>query len=62
MIVEVKHPERGAFKTVGNPIRLSDSVVDVETSPGLGEHNAEIFGDLGISTEELDELKSTGII
>jgi formyl-CoA transferase len=61
-VVEVKHPERGAFKTVGNPIRLSANTVDVETSPGLGEHTAEIFGELGIDSAELEELRSAGVV
>ena len=61
-VVEVKHPERGAFKTVGCPIRLSDSPVDIVTSPGLGEHSAEIYGDLGIDAAELEELKTAGVI
>ncbi|MBV9800528.1 MAG: formyl-CoA transferase [Solirubrobacterales bacterium] len=46
MIVEVEHPERGKFKTVGCPFRLSDSPVEIVRSPLLGEHNAEIVGEL----------------
>jgi formyl-CoA transferase len=61
-IVEVKHPQRGVFKTVGTPIRLSDSIVDVETSPALGEHNAEVLGDLGITADELEELRTAGVV
>ncbi|MCI2418299.1 formyl-CoA transferase [Saccharopolyspora sp. K220] len=63
MIVTVDHPERGAFKTVGCPIKLSDSPVQVERSPLLGEHTAEIFQDrLGIDETELAELKVNGVI
>lgn len=61
-VVEVKHAERGTFKTVGNPIKLSDSFVDVESSPALGEHNADVFGELGISVSELEELKLAGVV
>ena len=61
-MVEVEHPQRGTFKTVGCPIKLSDSPVEVQTSPGLGEHNSAIYGSLGISAAELDELKSAGVI
>ncbi|MFC6155700.1 formyl-CoA transferase [Kribbella sp. NPDC058693] len=61
-VVEVEHPQRGAFKTVGCPIKLSDSPVEVQTSPGLGEHNSAIYGSLGIDTGELEELKAAGVI
>ena len=42
-IVEVDHPERGKYLTVGNPIKLSDSPAKVERSPLLGEHTDEIL-------------------
>jgi formyl-CoA transferase len=61
-VVEVEHPQRGTFKTVGCPIKLSDSPVEVQTSPGLGEHNSTIYGSLGIDTAELSELKAAGVI
>ena len=62
MVVRVDHPERGEFTTVGCPIKLSDSPVEVQTSPGLGEHNSVIYGSLGIDTAELSELKAGGVI
>ena len=46
MIVEVHHPERGAFKTVGCPLVLSDSPVTVTASPLLGEHTDEVLREL----------------
>ena len=60
-IVEVDHPERGAYLTVGCPIKMSDSEVTVTRSPLLGEHTAEILSDvLGYSDEEVAELKEAG--
>ncbi len=61
-VVEVEHPQRGVFKTVGCPIKLSDSPVEVLPSPALGEHNAEILQDIGIDPSEIDELKEAGVI
>ncbi|MFE5570366.1 formyl-CoA transferase [Amycolatopsis japonica] len=61
-VVEVDHPERGAFKTVGCPLKLSDSPVEVERSPLLGEHNAEVFGELGYGADDLDRLRAAGVI
>jgi formyl-CoA transferase len=61
MIVTVDHPERGPFKTVGSPLKMSDSPVRVERSPLLGEHNAEVYGDLGYSEEQLADLHAAGV-
>ncbi|OON81791.1 formyl-CoA transferase [Streptomyces tsukubensis] len=63
MVVEVQHPERGSFTTVGSPLKLSDSPVDVVSSPLLGEHNTEVYvGELGLADEELSLLKTDGVI
>jgi formyl-CoA transferase len=63
MIVTVDHPVRGSFKTVGCPLKLSDSPVEVERSPLLGEHNDVIYGEvLGLTPDELVSLKTNGVI
>ena len=63
MIVEVEHPQRGTFTTVGNPLKLSDSPTTITTPPLLGQHNEEIYiGELGLGDEELRLLKSGGVI
>ncbi|MFJ1885272.1 MULTISPECIES: formyl-CoA transferase [unclassified Streptomyces] len=63
MVVRVEHPERGTFTTVGSPLKLSDSPVDVVTSPLLGQHNEEVYvGELGLGKEELRLLKTDGVI
>jgi formyl-CoA transferase len=61
-IVTVEHPERGAFKTVGSPLRLSDSPVDIVCAPMLGEHTEEIYRDLGYSQEQLRQFRGAGVI
>jgi formyl-CoA transferase len=63
IIVEVEHPKRGAFKTVGCPFTLSDSSVEVTRSPLLGEHNTEILQDLlDCPEEELERLTAVGAV
>jgi formyl-CoA transferase len=63
MIVNVEHPARGRFTTVGCPIKLSDSPVTVETSPLLGQHNEEIFiRELGLTPERFAQLQLDGVI
>ncbi len=63
MVVRVPHPERGEFVTVGSPLRLSDSPVEVTASPLLGEHNRAVYvGELGLDEAELRLLRSNGVI
>jgi formyl-CoA transferase len=62
-IVEVDHPTRGKYLTVGCPIKLSDSPVDVARSPLLGEHTVEVLTDvLGYGGEDLDRVVSSGAV
>ncbi len=63
MIVEVDHPERGTYLTVGCPLRLSDSPVEIERSPLLGEHCADVLTNvLALGNEEVERLRSEGVI
>jgi formyl-CoA transferase len=60
-LVNVEHPVRGSYITVGNPIKLSDNDVPVERSPLLGEHTDEILGAvLGFSEDEIEKIKGSG--
>ena len=62
-VVEVDHPVRGKYLTVGNPVKLSDSPADVKRSPLLGEHTEEILRDvLGYKEKEVAEIKVSGAI
>ena len=61
-VVEVPHPQRGTFKTVGCPLKLSDSPVEVTTSPLLGEHSSEVLVELGYDEETIGRLKESGVI
>jgi formyl-CoA transferase len=62
-VVEVDHPTRGKYLTVGNPIKMSDSPCEVQRSPLLGEHTEEILRDvLGYSAGEVTEIKGSGAI
>jgi formyl-CoA transferase len=61
-IVEVDHPKRGKYLTVGNPIKLSDSVTEVKRSPLLGEHTEEVLAELGYRTQDIAALRSGKVI
>jgi formyl-CoA transferase len=60
-VVEVDHPTRGKYLSVGNPIKMSDSPTEVVRSPLLGEHTDEILVDvLGFDPQRVDEIKASG--
>ncbi|MGB9331006.1 MAG: formyl-CoA transferase [Steroidobacteraceae bacterium] len=61
-IVEVDHPKRGKYLSVGNPIKLSDSITEVKRSPLLGEHTQEVLQELGLGSAEIAALKSENVI
>jgi len=61
-IVEVDHPKRGKYLSVGNPIKMSDSSTEVRRSPLLGEHTEEVLTELGLSASEIQSLRSENVI
>jgi formyl-CoA transferase len=61
-IVEVEHPKRGKYLSVGNPIKLSDSPTVVKRSPLLGEHTDEVLAELGYSPQEISGLRGSKVI
>jgi len=64
MIVDVIHPEAGEFKVVNTPFKFSRTPCGPErVSPDLGEHTEAVLSHLlGISAEEIDRLKDSGVI
>jgi len=61
-VVEVDHPVRGKYLTVGNPIKLSDSPTEVTRSPLLGEHTDEVLAQLGYSAQQIAALREDRVI
>jgi formyl-CoA transferase len=62
-VVEVEHPKRGKYLSVGNPIKLSASVSEVVRSPLLGEHTEEVLRQvLRYDEKRVAEVKASGAI
>ena len=61
-VVEVDHPTRGKYLTVGNPIKMSDSPTEVRRSPLLGEHTDEVLAELGFAKHEIHALRAQKVI
>jgi len=63
MIVDVDHPNGGAFKTTGIPVNHSKTPGSIErTPPRLGEHNDAVLSELGYDAEEIESLRDDGVI
>ena len=61
-VVEVEHPERGKYLTVGNPIKLSKSPSEVGRAPLLGEHTEKVLAEIGLTDEEIENARLDGAI
>ena len=61
-VVEIDHPTRGKYLSVGNPIKMSDSATVVTRSPLLGEHTDEVLAQLGYSAQEIAGLRDANVI
>jgi formyl-CoA transferase len=61
-VVEVDHPTRGKYLTVGNPIKMSDSPTEVTRSPLLGEHTDEVLAELGYKRDQILALRAQKVI
>ena len=63
MFREMQHPELGTVEYTGPVIRLSETPAELQRpSPMLGEHNEEIFSQLGYSAEEIEKFRMLDII
>jgi formyl-CoA transferase len=61
-VVEVDHPTRGKYLSVGNPIKMSDSPTEVTRSPLLGEHTDEVLAQLGYGADAVSALRASRVI
>jgi len=61
-IVEVDHPKRGKYLSVGNPIKMSDSATEVTRSPLLGEHTEQVLAELGYGKDAIAALRAERVI
>ena len=54
--------ELGEVPRIRTPIRIGKGVVVRNVAPKLGQHNVEIFGRLGVTKAELQELRAKGVL
>ncbi len=60
MIVQLEHPAMGVARSIGNPIKLSETPVSYRLPPPmLGEHTSRVLLGLGYTEEEVGEMSAT---
>jgi crotonobetainyl-CoA:carnitine CoA-transferase CaiB-like acyl-CoA transferase len=55
-------PELGEVPHIRTPVRIGEGVRVRTVAPKLGQHNAEIFGRLGVTEAEIKDLRATGVV
>jgi crotonobetainyl-CoA:carnitine CoA-transferase CaiB-like acyl-CoA transferase len=63
MVVEMMHESWGAYRQLGIAPKFSLTPGTIKThAPELGEHTSSILGELGVSPDEIRELRMKGAI
>ncbi|OAD12681.1 CaiB/BaiF CoA transferase family protein [Achromobacter insolitus] len=61
MVVEGEHPVEGKVKMLGFPVKLRGTPQQIRrVAPLLGAHTAEVFSELGLSAERIEQLQAAG--
>jgi len=61
MVVSVDHPVAGQVNSIGLPIKFSETPGGVAcAAPLLGQHTAEILGEIGYTPDEIERIKADG--
>ena len=65
MLLDSEFPTRGPIQVMGSPIKLSeggDAQAPLIPPPALGQHTADILARIGIDAQELEELRTDGVV
>ena len=63
LVVETDHPTLGRIKTLGTPLKLSDTpLITGRPAPLLGQHTDEVLGEAGFGPIEIAELRRAGAV
>ncbi|GBD32350.1 MAG: CoA transferase [Gemmatimonadales bacterium] len=63
MVTDVPHTRLGKVRTLGFPVRLTETPAEIERgAPLLGEHTREVLRELGYEDSEITALEEQGVI
>jgi formyl-CoA transferase len=59
---QVDHPAAGPMRYPGPPARMSATPAELRPAPLLGQHTAEVLGELGLSPRDVCALAAAGVV
>jgi formyl-CoA transferase len=63
MVQEIDHPTRGKYHTLGSPLRMSDSKVELRPAPLLGQDTEAVLTELaGYTSEDVARFRSEKVV
>ena len=63
LVAEMDQPGAGRVRILGFPGRASGTPPRIDRpAPLLGQHTAEVLGELGLAREEIERLAAAGVI
>ena len=62
LVQHASDPELGEVPHIRTPVKIGESVRVRNVAPKLGQHNAEIFGRLGVTEAQIRELRAKGVL
>jgi len=62
LVQHASDAELGEVPHIRTPVKIGEGVRVRTVAPKLGQHNAEIFGRLGLSEDEMAQLGERGVL
>jgi crotonobetainyl-CoA:carnitine CoA-transferase CaiB-like acyl-CoA transferase len=63
MVIQIEHSVAGSVRTLGLPIEMSNTPTSIRLEPpALGAHTDEVLSELGLTVEEIEQLRDSGIV
>ena len=63
LVVDTEHPTLGRIKTLGTPVKLSDTpLIPGRPAPLLGQHTDEVLAGVGFSDAQIGRMRERGTV
>lgn len=62
MVIDIEHSLGDTLHFVGNPVKFTEFPARLESPPLIGQDTDDVLSDLGLAPDELEALRSAGVI